>query len=224
MNIKSMAAILARKIKEHVARELGAVTSRFADLEAKFGEIKAIKAEKGDPGAPGKDADPEFIRSEVARAIEAMPKAKDGEPGKPGRDGESVHPDTVTLMIRDAAEKVAANLPKPKDGRDGFGLEDFDMQLGADGRTLSLKFTRGELVVERQVRLATMIYRGVWREGENEPGDVCTWGGSAWHCQDKTTDKPGTSSAWKMMVKEGQRGKDGNPPAAAAVHQPVKFK
>jgi hypothetical protein len=50
--------------------------------------------------------------------------------------------------------------------------------LSEDGRTLSFRFVRGEVKLERQVKLATLIYRGVWREGEYERGDVVTWGGS----------------------------------------------
>jgi hypothetical protein len=111
-------------------------------------------------------------------------------------------------MVREAAEKVAAALPKPKDGRDGFNLEDIQIEMGADGRTLSLKFVRGEDVVQRDIRIPAMLYRGVWREGEHEPGDVVTWGGSAWHCNEKTTEKPGASQHWRLMVKEGRPGKD----------------
>ena len=153
----------------------------------------------------------EFVEDAVAKSA-AILKPKDGVDGKDGRDGKdgtSVHPDTIALMVREAADKVAASMPKPKDGRDGFSLEDFSMSLAEDGRTLSFLFTRGDVKVERSVKMETLIYREVWREGEYERGDVVTWGGSAWHCKQQTTDKPGTSSAWKMMVKEGRAGKDG---------------
>jgi hypothetical protein len=73
-------------------------------------------------------------------------------------------------------------------------------------------------VAGKTLFIPAMIYRGVWREGEFDQGDVATWGGSAWHCQQKTTDKPGTSAAWRLMVKEGARGKD------AGVSPPASFK
>jgi integrin beta 3 len=129
-------------------------------------------------------------------------------------------------MVRDAAEKVAATLPKPKDGKDGadgFSLDDFEVSLSEDGRTLSFKFVRGDVVKERSVKLQMIHYREVWRDGEYERGDVVTWGGSAWHCQLQTKDKPGTSSAWRLMVKEGARGKDGDM-ARAAPRETVKLK
>ncbi|MCX7140538.1 MAG: hypothetical protein NT123_05425, partial [Proteobacteria bacterium] len=73
--------------------------------------------------------------------------------------------------------------------------------------------------------LPVMIYRGVWREAEFVHGDVVTWGGSAWHCQENTADKPGTSAAWRLMVKEGARGKDGkSSDAAPPVRDPVRLK
>jgi hypothetical protein len=55
-----------------------------------------------------------------------------------------------------------------------------------------------------------MLYRGVYAPGEYSRGDVVTWGGSAWHCQvDGAISVPGKNAEWKLMVKEGQRGKDG---------------
>lgn len=182
-------------------------------------------AKQGDPGAPGKDIDPADVNSAidaaVALRVAALPSAKQGEPGK---DGASVHPDTIALMVRDAADKVVAAMPKPKDGRDGFSLDDFDATLSEDGRTLTLKFARGALVKERQLELPTLNYRDIWREGEYRRGDVVTWGGSAWHCQNKTTEKPGNGCVdWKLMVKEGRAGKDAvtDAPRAQGV---VRFK
>jgi hypothetical protein len=186
------------------------LTARLNALEARLEAIPGPqKGDAGAPGEPGRDVDmdavSELISIEVKEQVAKIPPAKDGAPGK---DGQSVHPDTLTLMVREAAEKVAAALPKPKDGRDGFNLEDIQIEMGADGRTLSLKFVRGEDVVQRDIRIPAMLYCGVWREGEHEPGDVVTWGGSAWHCNEKTTEKPGASPHWRLMVKEGRPGKD----------------
>jgi hypothetical protein len=61
-------------------------------------------------GRDGKDADPEFIRAEVAKAVAAIPRPKDGE---------SVHPDTVALMLRREVDAALANIKLPKDGDDG---------------------------------------------------------------------------------------------------------
>lgn len=165
------------------------------------------QGEKGIDGAPGRDG---VDGKDGAPGPEgppgpAGPAGERGEKGMDGRDG------------RDGMPGPAGKDGDPgADGRDGFSLDDFHVELGADGRTLSLKFARGELMIERSVRIPAMLYRGVWREGPYEPGDVATWSGSAWHCNEATTDKPGTSGAWRLMVKSGRDGKDGAPPPGPA--------
>lgn len=129
---------------------------------------------------------------------------RDGRDGLPGANGKDGAPGA--------------------DGRDGFGLEDFTVELAADGRTIAFKFVRGDIVVERQVKLATMIYRGVWREGRHERGDVATWAGSSWHCERDTDEKPGGGSdAWRLMVKRGAHGKDGGARPPATPPAPVRI-
>jgi hypothetical protein len=214
----------------YVRRALEPVNARIERLAA---DIKLIpegpKGEKGDPGESirGEKGDPgergESVKGDKGDQGESGVAGKDGRDGVDGKDG-PVGPRGEKGLDGASGRDGRDGLPglNGKDGApgangsDGFSLEDFDMVLAEDGRTLSLKFKRADLVVERSIRLATMIYREVWREGEYEPGDVVTWGGSAWHCQQKTADKPGTSSSWKLMVKEGARGKD-----AKSAHEEV---
>lgn len=76
-------------------------------------------------------------------------------------------------------------------------------------RAFEIAITFSDGAVERKsFTLPVMIYRGIYQEGEFEPGDTVTWGGSLWHCGAPTTDKPGTSAAWKLCVKHGRDGKD----------------
>jgi hypothetical protein len=51
-------------------------------------------------------------------------------------------------------------------------------------------------------------YCGVW-SGERTyvTGNVVTSAGSAWHCNAETTDRPGASPCWVLMVKRGSRGR-----------------
>ncbi|EHS4321377.1 phage portal protein, partial [Escherichia coli] len=47
----------------------------------------------------------------------------------------------------------------------------------------------------------------VFRAGETyHPGDTVTWGGSLWHCNSMTGDKPGEahSSGWTLAAKRGR--------------------
>jgi hypothetical protein len=58
---------------------------------------------------------------------------------------------------------------------------------------------------------AGLTFQGVFQEGKSyDFGDLVTWGGSSWHCNEATTSKPGDGSkAWTLMVKRGRDGKDG---------------
>jgi hypothetical protein len=53
-------------------------------------------------------------------------------------------------------------------------------------------------------------YRDVWDGAKTyAQGDLVTDDGSMWLCKDLTTsDRPGTSAAWKLIVKRGQHGRD----------------
>ena len=103
------------------------------------------------------------------------------------------------------------------------GISAIVVTQGEDAREIvvATMLTGGTKAVA-EFRMPAMIYREVWREGPFERGDVVTWGGSAWHCQEQTTDKPGTSMAWKLMVKMGRDGKDAK--AADPMRSPVKLK
>ncbi len=61
------------------------------------------------------------------------------------------------------------------------------------------------------VYVPSVIYKGVFREGdEYSPGDTVTWGGSLWHCNEATKDKPlDGSKSWTLCAKKGRDGKDG---------------
>jgi hypothetical protein len=99
---------------------------------------------------------------------------------------------TEALDLRALGERVATLETRPpvpgppgppgKDGADGHP--------GKDG-TPGLRFA------------------GVYVEGTSyEHGDLVTWAGSSWHCNDATTSKPGEGSkAWTLMVKRGRDGK-----------------
>jgi hypothetical protein len=45
-------------------------------------------------------------------------------------------------------------------------------------------------------------YCGVWHEGNQyKPGNMTTYSGSLWHCEQRTASKPGTDATWKLCVK-----------------------
>jgi len=160
-------------------------------LAALSERVSAIEArEKGEPGPVG-------------------PRGADGPEGKPGRDG---LPGVPGAPGKDG--------PAGKDGADGLGFDDLTV-LHDGERNLTLRFIKGERVKEFTVTIPTLIYRGIYTEGKTyEPGDVVTWGGSAWHCYKATTVKPDAvgrgpqaKDFWTLMVKEGREGKEGRPGA-----------
>lgn len=57
--------------------------------------------------------------------------------------------------------------------------------------------------------LPAMIYCGVYKDGtEYKCGDVVTWAGSLWHCNEDTSEKPGIPTApWTLAAKKGRDGK-----------------
>lgn len=111
-----------------------------------------------------------------------------------------------------ALEAAIEQLPKPRDGRDGEpggSIDDFDATL--DGRTLTVAMRIGNDVVKKEFRLDMPIYRDVYQAGRSyEKDDMVTYGGSMFIATCQTQDKPETSKAWRLVVKRGRDGKDGN--------------
>jgi len=177
-----------------------------------------------------------MVRDAVDLAVAKVALPKDGKDGAPGRDAAEL---SVLPGIDEARSYPAGTYAKHMGGeiraerrtdpvKDGDlaaagwsvareGIAGVVVTQGEDPRVIDVAcmLTGGAKTVSAW-RMPVMIYREIWREGEFDQGDVVTWGGSAWHCQRKTTDKPGTSADWKLMVKEGARGKDAERPAAAA--------
>lgn len=161
------------------------------------------------------------ITARVDEALDAIPTPKDGT---------SVSLDDVKGLVesnmagwaldferraQDLLQRVADKMPTPKDGRDATSLDDIDLVLADDGRTVTLRFLGGDQVREKSIKLATIIDRGVFKRGEAyEPGDAVSWGGSLWVAQADTGDAPEESrdgKPWRLAVKKGQNGKDLRP-------------
>lgn len=163
----------------------------------------------GEPGRDGKDADPEIIRAEVAKAVAALPVPKDGRDGEKGKDVDLL---VVKALVAGEVAHAVAAMPPPKDGRDGKdGIT--EQQLN-DGIVKGLKASWGEVHLDRRdfkigdhllATIPFVLYADVYQpEKRYEKGDMVTWGGDGWHCNEPTTDKPGTSGAWTLAIKKGR--------------------
>lgn len=200
MTGKEMAAAVIAAVRRGIAATAAELGGRIDALEKRIAEIpagpKGDTGEKGDPGLPGKDGrdgkDGESIRGEKGEP------GKDGEPGRDGRDGP-------------VGEKGKAGRDgiDGKDGRDGLGFDDFQPEFDGE-RTVTLRWRRGEESKSLVVKLAAILDRGVFREGETyDRGDAVTFGGSLWIAQkDAPVGKPGFSDDWRLGVKRGRDGKD----------------
>lgn len=107
-------------------------------------------------------------------------------------------------------------------GRDGFGFD--DLEVIHDGeRAFKFVFTRGDAVKEFAFTLPVVLDRGVYKDdAEYEAGDCVSSGGSLWIAQGTTKERPGTSEAWRLSVKKGRDGRDGELKAPAE-RKPVKL-
>lgn len=81
-----------------------------------------------------------------------------------------------------------------------------------DERNFTVTVTRASGAAESKAfSIPAMIYRGVFKSGEAyQAGDTVTWGGSMWHCDQDSTDKPGEngSKGWTLATKRGRDGRD----------------
>lgn len=175
-----------------------------------------------------------MVDTEVARAISLLPppaqgeKGEKGDRGDPGSKGDAGSDGKDGRGIKDLLIDREGNLvatmgdgelkvlgpvigkdgEKGQDGRDGFGFDDLEVNVLGDDRTIELAFRRGDEEKAFTLKWPTMIYRNVFKEGEQyQPGDMVTWAGSIWHCDKATEAKPGTED-WTLAVKKGRDGKD----------------
>lgn len=198
--------------------------------------VAALPAPKdGRDGVDGVSVEAAEVQAMVATAVKDAVAAihvpadgadgRDGKDGADGRDGVGLagalldRAGNLVLTLTDGSTRdlgpvIGKDGAPGKDGRDGFSLDDFDVEK-RDARTVVLKFTRGDVTESYELFFPAMVYQGVWQEGRAYvQGDVCTWGGSLWHCDADTTDKPdGQQKHWTLAAKRGRDGKDGAPPA-----------
>lgn len=187
--------------------------------------------EKGEPGPQGEKGE-----QGIAGKGERGEKGEPGEAGRNGIDGKDGR-DALQIDILPAVD-FSRSYPRGTFARfDGGLIRSFrdtipgehleksgwevivagiafaDASMSEDCRSVSLMVRRtgDELCEARVFTVPTLIYRGIYKAGEDYTiGDVVTWGGSAWHCQQPTKSAPiDNSESWKLMVKEGRRGKDG---------------
>ncbi|EFI1799041.1 phage portal protein, partial [Escherichia coli] len=161
----------------------------------------------------GRDYDPEVLKQAVLEAVNALPAPQDGRDATalevlPAIDDQKSFPRGTYAThlggLWRAYEKTH--------GMRGWeclvdGVADIDVSM-TDERLFSVVIRQSSgQCTEKTFSLPVMLYRGVFRAGETyHPGDTVTWGGSLWHCNSMTGDKPGEahSSGWTLAAKRGR--------------------
>ena len=188
-----------------------------------------LRGEKGADGIDGKNGAP------GERGETGLP----GEPGRDGRDGKTGEPGRDALQIdilpaidptrsypRSTYAQWGGGLirstrttdPIPNGGLltdagwsfivRGISMVDVEQ---IDERNFEIRFMFNDGLVEKKAfNVPAQIYRGVYVEGKlYDRGDTVTWAGSQYHCDTPTSEKPGEGGAWRLSVKRGRDGKDG---------------
>lgn len=205
---KAFGAEMTEIVKGYVDRATQPLLKRIEVLEAR------PAPKQGEPGKPGEsikgDSGVGVAGALIDRSGVLVLTLSDGTTRDLGLVvGKDAEPVDVAALERRIDEQVAA-LPKPKDGENGFSLDDFDVNVADDGRTIVMSFDQGEKRFEAEMKFPVVLYRGVFKEGEEySAGDSATWGGSLWIAGRDTKAKPDSpDSGWRLAVKKGRDGKD----------------
>ncbi|HCT4762869.1 TPA: hypothetical protein OTY55_001049 [Pseudomonas aeruginosa] len=226
---------VAPMIRDEVAKAVAEVPPAKDGESVTVDDVRPILAELVSKAVadvpkpqPGKDADMDALRAHLDGLVKSLELPKGPSVDEVAATFERRFSD-LTLswerQARETLEKAADRMPIPKNGengRDALPLESFDLSLSDDGRTVTVKMQAGETVIEKSVKIASVMDRGVYSsEGSYEKGDGTTYGGCYWIAQkDAPAGAPGASADWRMAVKKGRDGKDLRD--SASKHDPSK--
>lgn len=219
-------------VQAYVTRCFGTLAAKMKELETRFAALPAadqLRGAKGDTGGIGK-------AGELGAKGETGQDGKDGQDGRDGEPGrDAPHVDVLdgideakryqrgtwatwhggVIRAFRATDPLVAGEALEKSGWHVVmrGLADVSADMAADMRTVTLTLgLTGGMVVRKALTIHTMVYRGVYREGEAyAKADTTTRGGSLWVANtDSPPGKPGDeNSGWQLAVKKGTDGRDG---------------
>ncbi|EOL2600266.1 phage portal protein, partial [Escherichia coli] len=161
----------------------------------------------------GRDYDPDVLQKAVLDAVSALPAPQDGRDATaleilPAIDDQKSFPRGTYATHQGGLWRAY----EKTHGMRGWeclvdGVADIDVSMtGERSFSVVIRQSSGQCT-EKTFSLPVMLYRGVFRAGETyHPGDTVTWGGSLWHCNSMTGDKPGEahSSGWTLAAKRGR--------------------
>ena len=173
----------------------------------------AIKAAEQIMVPPAPELDPATVVPLVIASAAFDERLAAAKNGKPGIGVAGALKDAKGHLILTLSDGQLVDIGKV-DGNHGkngetFTLDDFDI-TPIDERTIKMAFEKGGQRHSFELEFPVPVYRGVWREGETySRGDMVTWAGSTWHCEEKNIAKPGeVAGNWTLAVKAGRPGRD----------------
>ncbi|WNP33586.1 phage gp6-like head-tail connector protein [Enterobacter kobei] len=163
------------------------------------------------------------VKTLLNEAVAAIPPAKPGRDGEDGRDALALEIlpsiDEEKSYPRGSYATHNGGLWRAYEKTHGMrgwecvvdGVAGVEIER-SDQRRFTLTVNRASGSSETKTfDVPVMIYKGVFKSGQEYlPGDTVTWGGSLWHCDDQTQDKPGEtgSKGWTLATKRGRDGRD----------------
>ncbi|MFV8873643.1 phage gp6-like head-tail connector protein [Serratia fonticola] len=210
--LPDVGAMVASAVTDAVAAIPAVVAPELPDVKSLVAEAVAAIPQPLPPELPN-------IEKMVTDAVAALPSVPVPEDGK----------DALQLEIQPAIDETKSyprgtyathsgglwRAYQKTTGMKGWecvvdGMSAADIKQ-TEARTFEVSISMASgTVVNKSFCLPVMIYRGVFKNGEGYlPGDTVTWGGSLWHCDDVTTDRPGEngSKGWTLAAKRGRDGK-----------------
>ncbi len=179
---------------------------------------KAIRVPEDGKSVPVEDVQ-RMIGEAVTKAISGIRMPKDGDPGRDATQIEILPAiDEQKSYVRGTYSKHAGGLWRSFETTTGMkgweciieGVKSLEITMltERDG-AVRIESSSGT-VEEKTFTVPSMIYRNVFKEGnEYAQGDTVTWGGSLWHCNVPSSDKPGDGSkSWTLAAKKGRDGAD----------------
>lgn len=186
--------------------------------------FKSIRVPEDGKTVPVEDVQ-RMVDEAVTKAMSSVRMPKDGDPGRDAAHIEILPAiDAQKSYARGTFAKHAGGLWRSFETTAGMkgweciveGVQSLDVSMPTEREcVVSIKSSSGAEQIKNFV-LPVMIYRNVFKEGnEFERGDVVTWGGSLWHCNAQTNEKPGDGSkSWTLAAKKGRDGSDAKPAGA----------
>lgn len=145
-----------------------------------------------------------LIRSEIEKAVAAIPAPKDGL----GVAGAMIDRDGALQITLTNGEVKSLGVVVGKDGSDGVSLDAFEMEYLPESHEIAIKAAVGTRVRELRYPAGGIRPAGYWREGTKaQPGEAWVHDGSTWFAKTATASKPESRSEdWIIAARKGRDG------------------